>query len=622
MSQPPDQPVAPALDERIRGTLREIFGFTEFRPHQEAIVRALLDGQDAFVVMPTGGGKSLCYQLPARLLEGTALVVSPLISLMKDQVDAANANGLRAAFLNSSQEPEERSAVVRDLRAGALDLLYISPERFALEGFASFLKTCRLSFVAVDEAHCISEWGHDFRPDYLSLGALVDTFPGLPIAAFTATATPRVQEDIIARLRLRQPLVVRASFNRPNLFYRVQPKHDVNEQILNYVRQRAGQSGIIYRTTRKSVEETAAYLNENGIAARPYHAGLEDEVRAAHQEAFNRDDVPVVVATIAFGMGIDKSNVRYVLHGDLPKNIEGYYQETGRSGRDGDPAECLLLFSYGDIPKLRFFIDKMEDEEERRRTVRGLNEVVSYATTHACRRRQLLGYFGETFGETSCQACDVCAGEVARVDATRDAQILLSAVARTGERFGAGHVVDVVTGAKTERIRSFGHDQLKTYGLGKERDKRYWRRLMDTLLAEGVVALEDAEFPVVKLCPAAWEVMSGKRTVAVSEEVPQPRGKRKDRAGRRSASRSDAEPLAPADEALFETLRQLRYRLASEFGVPAYVVFTDRTLHEMARQRPVTAAELLRVPGVGDRKLMQFGPAFLAVLQEAEGSAG
>ncbi len=617
MPRPSDQASASTVDERIRDMLREIFGFSEFRPHQESIVRALLGGQDAFVVMPTGGGKSLCYQLPARLMEGTALVVSPLISLMKDQVDAANANGLRAAFLNSSQEMEERSEVVRDLRAGALDLLYISPERFALEGFAAFLKTCRISFVAIDEAHCISEWGHDFRPDYLSLGALVDTFPGLPIAAFTATATPRVQNDIIARLRLRDPLVVRASFNRPNLFYRVQPKHDANEQILSYVRQRAGQSGIIYRTTRKSVEETAAYLNESGIAARPYHAGLEDGVRAANQEAFNRDDVPVVVATIAFGMGIDKSNVRYVIHGDLPKNIEGYYQETGRSGRDGDPAECLLLFSYGDIPKLRFFIDKMEDEEERRRTVRCLNDVVSYATTHACRRRQLLGYFGETYGEPACGTCDVCAGDVARVEASRDAQILLSAVARTGERFGAGHVVDVVTGANTERIRSFGHEQLKTYGLGKGRDKRYWRRLMDTLLAEGIVELEDSEFPVVKLCPAAWEVMSGKRTVFVSEEVPQARGKRKDRTARRSASGADVEPLDPDDEVLFEKLRQLRYQLAQELGVPAYVVFTDRTLHEMARRRPATAHELLDIPGVGQAKLTRFAAPFLTCIKSS-----
>ena len=604
--------IADELGPRLYAALRELFGYDEFRPHQESIVRALVAGRDAFVVMPTGGGKSLCYQLPARLRDGTALVVSPLISLMKDQVDAARANGFAAAFLNSSQEASERREVVRSLQAGELDLLYISPERFALEGFADFLRACPLSMVAIDEAHCISEWGHDFRPDYLALGQLTRLFPELPIAAFTATATMRVQQDIIARLGLREPLLVRASFNRPNLFYRVVAKHSVNDQILAVVRQHEGEAGIVYRTTRAAVEETAAYLEEHDILARPYHAGLADEVRAANQEAFNRDQIQVVVATIAFGMGIDKSNVRFVVHGDLPKNIEGYYQETGRSGRDGDPAECLLLFSYGDMAKHRFFIDKIEDPAEQKRALRSLADVVAYAGAHVCRRRQLLGYFGETFAADNCGCCDVCTGQVARSEATREAQMILSAIVRTGERFGRGHIIDVVMGAATDRIFALGHDQLKTYGVGREHDKRHWGRVLDALLADGLIAMEGAEYPVLVLGAGAREVLSGQRAVYLTQEVKPLRARKK-----KKGAVSTLAATGP-EGACFERLRQLRYRLAQELGVPPYVIFTDRTLHEMARQRPVTNAELLRVPGVGARKLTQFGPAFLTLLQEHE----
>lgn len=604
-----DPAAADTLGPRIYAALRELFGYDEFRPHQENIVRTLVAGRDAFVVMPTGGGKSLCYQLPARLRKGTALVVSPLISLMKDQVDAAKANGFSAAFLNSSQEPAERREVARAVRAGELELLYISPERFAVEGFADFLRSCALSLVAIDEAHCISEWGHDFRPDYLALGQLVQLFPELPIAAFTATATLRVQQDIITRLGLREPLLVRASFNRPNLFYRVVAKHEVNGQILAAVRQHDGEAGIVYRTTRAAVEETAAYLEGHDIKVRPYHAGLADDVRAANQEAFNRDQVQVVVATIAFGMGIDKSNVRYVVHGDLPKNIEGYYQETGRSGRDGDPAECLLLFSYGDIAKHRFFIDKMEDLAEQKRAQRSLADVVAYAGAHVCRRRQLLGYFGETFAADNCGCCDVCTGQVARSEATREAQMILSAIVRTGERFGRGHVIDVVMGAATDRIFALGHDKLKTYGVGRERDKRYWGRVLDALLADGLLMVEGSEYPILVLGAEAREVLTGRREVFLSQEA-RPLRARKKKKG------VVAVPASSGPEgACFERLRQLRYRLAQELGVPPYVIFTDRTLHEMARQHPVTNAELLRVPGVGSRKLAQFGPAFLTLLQ-------
>ncbi len=393
----------------VHGPLRALFGFSSFRPYQKDIIQALLEQRDAFVVMPTGGGKSLCYQLPAHLMNGTCLVISPLISLMKDQVDAAKANGLRADLLNSAQSARERDTVIERLMAGALGLLYVSPERFAMTDFIALLKTVSLSFIAIDEVHCISEWGHDFRPDYLNLCEIVKQFPNTPIAAFTATATMMVQQDIVRKLRLRRPHMVRASFNRPNLYYQVLPKTDAENQILRFVQARPGQRGIVYRTKRMDVEDTAEILKANGIRALPYHAGMEDEVRTAHQDAFDRDNVDVIVATIAFGMGIDKPNIRYVLHGDLPKNIEGYYQETGRAGRDGHPAHCLLLFGYGDVPTIRYFINKIDDGPARSHASQCLNDIIRYGASRACRRRQLLAYFGETFTERRCGMCDVCA---------------------------------------------------------------------------------------------------------------------------------------------------------------------------------------------------------------------
>ncbi len=605
---PPIQPnMTTSAHESIHRTLQEVFGFSSFRAEQEAIVRAILDRRDAFVVMPTGGGKSLCYQLPARLMEGTCLVISPLISLMKDQVDAALANGLRAAFLNSSLEPGARRAVLQDLRAGALDLLYVSPERFAMEEFIAQLRQCQLSFAAIDEAHCISEWGHDFRPDYLALGALADTFPGLPITAFTATATLRVEEDIIQRLRLRDPLRVRASFNRPNLHYAVQAKSDAQRQVLRFILERRGEAGIVYRTTRRSVEETAEYLRTHGVRALPYHAGLDDVTRAANQEAFNRDEADVVVATIAFGMGIDKSNVRFVIHADLPKNVEGYYQETGRGGRDGDPAHCLLLFGYGDIPRIRHFFEAIEDEAERAHAERCLQAMVKYATVHACRRKLLLGYFGEVLPPGSCGACDVCTGQVQRVEATRDAQIALSAIARTGQRFGAGHVVDVITGARTERLLALGHDQLKTFGAGAERDKRYWRRVLDNLLAQGLAAQSTGEYPVLQLTASALPVLKGEEQVYLPEEqAVRGRSRRKTAVGA---------PLSADAGGLFDHLRAVRAAMARELGVPAYVIFTDRTLHELAAQRPTELEDLLQITGIGAHKRARFGVAILNAIR-------
>jgi ATP-dependent DNA helicase RecQ len=583
--------------------LRDIFGFHGFRPNQEQIVRAIMAREDCFVVMPTGGGKSLCYQLPAHLMEGTCIVISPLISLMKDQVDAACESGLRAAQLNSSLTAPARRDVTQALAQGKLDLLYVSPERFAMDSFVELLQGITISFVAIDEAHCISEWGHDFRPDYLNLSRIVDDFEGVPVAAFTATATFRVAEDIIGKLKLRNPCKVRASFNRANLFYQVIPKDDVNQQILNFVRARPSEAGIIYRTTRKAVEETASFLRKSGIDALPYHAGLGADIRARSQDAFSRDNTSVVVATIAFGMGIDKSNVRFVLHGDLPKNMESYYQETGRAGRDGEPAHCLLFFSYGDLSKIRYFIDKIEDKQEQEHAITCLNDMVSYATVNLCRRHQILGYFGETYDEANCQTCDVCAGDVELVDATRDAQILMSAIARTGQRFGAVHIVDVVTGADTEKIRRMGHQELKTYGAGADKEKRHWRYILDNLLAQGLVAHSGDQYPTLALTPKSHAALFEGATVKVLKSSP-PKRKRRRR----------AMTEGPYDETLFEQLRALRREIANELNLPPFVIFSDKSLHAMARDFPVTDDAMLAVHGVGLSKFDRYGNRFIRLI--------
>jgi len=614
------------VKEPILRVLRDVFGFDSFLPNQEEIVQAIVDRQDAFVVMPTGGGKSLCYQLPAHVMNGTCMVISPLISLMKDQVDAAVATGLRAALLNSSLSALTKRQVESQLVAGELDLIYVSPERFVMPEFLAALHQAELSFVAIDEAHCISEWGHDFRPDYLGLSRIAQEFPGVPVAAFTATATKRVEVDIVSKLGLRSPHRVRASFNRPNLFYKVVPKEKPSDQILRFVRAHTGEAGIVYRTTRKSVEQTAALLASHGIKALPYHAGLDDARRVKNQDAFNKDEVDVMVATIAFGMGIDKSNVRYVLHGDLPKNMESYYQETGRSGRDGEPAHCLLLFGYGDIPKIRFFFAEITDGNEKKHAIKCLNDMVHYATVHACRRKQLLNYFGEEWpsaqesgvrgqGSGSPHAtrdtrhalpcCDICAGEVESLDATQDAQILMSAVARTGERFGITHVVAVVTGEDTERIRQLGHDQIKTFGVGRDRDKRHWRLIVDNLLAQGLIEQTAGDYPVLKLQPESKEVLFGGRQMYVL--------KTRKQEGKRPKQTTTA---GPYDQALFETLRKLRKRLAVEQGVPPYVVFSDKTLRHMCQVFPTTTIEMTGISGVGEAKLARYGETFCAAIRE------
>lgn len=580
--------------------LKTVFGFQAFRPDQEPIIRNILNGRDVFAVMPTGGGKSLCYQLPAMLMPGPVVVLSPLISLMKDQVDAAVENGIQAAFLNSSMNTDEVAEVYRRLKYNRIKLLYIAPERFAMPHFLERLKSAAISLFAIDEAHCISEWGHDFRPDYLGLSLIPEMFPGVPVAAFTATATQRVQEDIIARIGLRKPHIVRASFNRPNLFYQVEPKVKVESQILEFLRGRQSESGIIYRTTREAVMETAAFLKAKGTAALPYHAGLSALERSRNQEAFNRDEAQVVVATIAFGMGIDKSDVRFVIHADLPKNIEGYYQETGRAGRDGEPAHCLLFFSRGDIPKVRYFINAIADDRERFVAVEKLNQIVGYASHNVCRRKQLLGFFGEDYPVDNCSACDICSGRVEQIDITTEAQIILSAVSRTGQRFGAGHIIDIVTGADTKRVRELRHNEIKTYGMGKGRDKKYWRSVVDELLAQGALLHVGDTYPVLNIPDKGSSILFGKESLMAL--------RKEDLKIKVSQNRGETEGY---DNALFERLRTVRKRIAEGQQVPPYIVFSDKTLHEMCRRFPLTLSDMRKISGVGESKLERYGKDFI-----------
>ncbi len=592
----------------IDAILQQTFGFPAFREHQRDLIDGVLAGRDVFGVMPTGGGKSLCYQLPAIAQEGCAIVVSPLIALMKDQVDAAKANGIRAACANSAVSDADRYEATKAYREGQLDLLYLAPERLAMAGVLDRLRACpsgKPAFFAIDEAHCISEWGHDFRPDYLGLQRLREAFPDIPIAAFTATATSKVAQDIETRLRLRDPIRVRASFDRANLFYDVRTKTKWKEQLVGFVRERQGQSGIIYRATRKATEDTAALLMANGIDARCYHAGMDPQERARTQEAFIRDDAPIIVATIAFGMGIDKADVRFVVHGDLPKNVESYYQETGRAGRDGEPSYCLLLFGTGDVIKQKRMLEGILDADERHRTLSLLKEMERFAATPSCRRRALLRYFGEDYGKENCGSCDYCTGEFRAVDATREAQMVLSAMARTNERFGAVHVCDIVSGANTAKIRQFGHDQLKTFGVGKDKPKTHWRRLLDALVVGGIVRIDDSDsFAIPKLTPEAWEVLRGKRSFERQEDTRSEPGRKQ-----RGATLTDGDP--PHDAGLFAHLRETRKALADAEEVPPYVILTDRSLRLLAAHLPSTLPELEPIHGIGQHRLQRYGQPFL-----------
>ncbi len=605
--------------------LKQYFGFTSFRPLQEEIIRDALAGKDVFALLPTGGGKSLCFQLPAMAQPGLTVVVSPLIALMKDQVDGMQAGGIPATFLNSSLAQGESRARLRGLHNGEFRLLYLAPERLMLSGVLSDLQRWNVRLLAVDEAHCISEWGHDFRPEYRQLAELRKLFPKTPMMALTATATERVRADIIKLLELREPRCYVASFNRPNLTYRVLAKNKPYDQVLEFVRARPKESGIVYCQSRKSAESVALRLNGDGVKARPYHAGLTPKERSEHQELFLRDDVRVICATIAFGMGINKPNVRFVIHYDLPKNIEGYYQETGRAGRDGLPGDCVLLFSAGDVVKQTRFIDEKPDARERQIAREQLQKMVHYAECAGCRRRELLAYFGEEFGAPSigpansknesshaeavlgapnCGACDNCLSPRDTFDGTLAAQKFLSCVYRIREktRFGVGlnHVVEVLTGGDTEKIRRWNHEQLSTYGIGGEHSRPEWAAIGRELIRLGHLRQTAEKFSVLELTDAGLAVLKQRKPVRLTKPVTAPEPKAH-RAGE-----------IACDEVLFDRLRRLRRQLADERNVPAYIVFSDVSLRQMARDYPASEREFARITGVGEKKLREFGDAFLA----------
>ena len=584
--------------------LKQYFGFGSFRPLQEEIIRDALAGRDVFALLPTGGGKSLCFQLPALLRDGLTVVVSPLIALMKDQVDALQAAGVPATFLNSSLAAGESRSRLRGLHQHEYRLLYAAPERLMLPGFLSDLQRWNVNLLAIDEAHCISEWGHDFRPEYRQLAELRTIFPSVPMMALTATATGRVREDIVTQLKLRDPALYVASFNRPNLTYRVFAKNKPYAQLVEFLRGRPRESGIVYCQARKTAENLATRLTEDGVNARPYHAGLTPGERTRHQELFLRDEARVICATIAFGMGINKPKVRFVIHYDLPKNIEGYYQETGRAGRDGLPSECLVLFSPGDVVKQTSFIDEKTDPREQQIARQQLQQMVHYAECSGCRRGVLLGYFGEESAEDNCGACDNCLSPRETFDGTLPAQKFLSCVYRVREkaRFGVGlnHIIEVLTGADTDKIRRWGHQELSTYGIGAEHSRPEWAAIGRELVRLGYLRQTSEKFSVLELTPEGMALLKERRKVTLTRPVSAPQT-REHRTGE-----------IACDEALFERLRQLRKRLADERGVPPYIVFSDVSLRQMAREYPETERDFSRISGVGEKKLREFGEAFLA----------
>src|SRR5437879_2411339 len=592
----------------LAGAMKKHFGYDAFRPLQEEIIRDALAGRDVFALMPTGGGKSLCFQLPALLRDGLTIVVSPLISLMKDQVDALRTSVIAATFLNSALDRHEAVERLRGLNRGEYRLLYVAPERLMLEGFLERALNWNIAQIAIDEAHCISEWGHDFRPEYRELKKLRRHLPDVPIMALTATATERVRKDIVDQLHLRNARCYVASFNRANLTYRVVPKSSPYEQVLKLIRGRPNESGIVYCASRRTADSLAAKLNTDGVKAKPYHAWLESADRAKHQEQFLRDDACVITATIAFGMGINKPNVRFVVHHDLPKNIESYYQETGRAGRDGLPSECVLLFSASDVVKQRRFIEE-KSEREQRIAQEQLRDMIHYAETRDCRRATLLKYFGEQF-PAPCNGCDNCLEPRETFDGTVHAQKFLSCVYRIYEKhgfgFGLNHVVDVLAGADTEAIRQRRHDELSTYGIGGDVKRTAWLAVGRELLRLGLVAAAPGKFATLQLSAAGREALRNRNSITLTKPF--------DVETRKRAKRRAGE--IECDEALFEQLRVVRRQLADERDVPAYVIFSDVSLREMARRYPTTKKEFGEIPGVGERKLRDFAEVFLEAIKE------
>lgn len=592
------------MDE-LHGLLKAKFGFESFLPMQKEIVSHVLSGQDGLVVMPTGGGKSLCYQLPSLALGGMTLVVSPLIALMKDQVDGLKANDVPAEFLNSSLTTAEAAAVRSLAVRGALKLLYIAPERLATPGFDNFLRAVKVSLIAIDEAHCISEWGHDFRPDYCNLKSLRHGTPSVPILALTATAAPRVREDIVTQLELREPRTFLASFNRPNLVYRVEPKDRAFDRLLELVREHHGESAIIYCFSRRDTERIAGELRVKGVGAAAYHAGLDDAVRSETQERFIRDEIQVIAATIAFGMGIDKPDVRLIIHYSIPKTIEGYYQETGRAGRDGLPSECVLFYSYRDKRNHDFFIRQIENASERDKAALKLRQVIDLCQSTDCRRRSVLQYFGEQWSDENCGACDVCLHDGDQVDSTVIAQKILSAVIRTGERFGARYVIDVLRGSRSSKVIERGHDALSVHGVARDHSVRELRHFVAQLAGRGLLTLGSSDYPTYRVTQAGRAFLRDGESLALARPTTP------------NSVRTDSPPeVLEHDRALFQKLRELRKRIADAKGVPPYIVFGDKALRQMAGYYPQNRDSFSRISGVGKAKLEEYSEDFLRVIRE------
>jgi len=597
--------------EHATRLLRDVYGYPGFRGQQEQVIAAVLDGRDALVLMPTGGGKSLCYQLPALLRPGMGVVVSPLIALMQDQVAALRQLGVRAAFLNSALTLRASRRVTDAVGDGAVDLLYLAPERILKQETLAWLERVPLSLLAIDEAHCVSQWGHDFRQDYLGLHVLGERFPGVPRLALTATANERTRVEIIERLQLRDALRFVGGFDRPNIHYAVRPKEEDRTQLGTFLQAHRGEAGIIYCLSRRKVEAVAARLCAQGLNALPYHAGLETAVRNDHQARFQREDGVIMVATIAFGMGIDKPDVRFVAHLDLPKSIEAYYQETGRAGRDGEPATAWMVYGLGDVAKLRQMLEQSPADEQHKRIERTkLDALLGWCELTRCRRRALLAYFGESY-QGDCGNCDLCRAPPQTWDATVAAQKLLSCIVRTGQRFGAGHVIDVLRGRLTPKVQQWRHQELSTYGIGAELMPNQWRSLTRQLLVREYLQADAEGYGALKLTQAARPLLRGEDRLSLRRETGRSRASHPPRA--RQADAAAAEHIEPR---LWQRLRDCRSRLAAQHNVPPYVIFSDRTLREMARQRPTTPEELLELHGLGRVKLERYGSHFLRVLAD------
>lgn len=592
--------------------LQKVFGFSAFRPLQEKIVNSLCNGRDNFVLMPTGGGKSLCYQIPAIARNGVGVVISPLISLMQNQVAALKANGVAAEFYNSASTSDEARSVLRDLRTGKLDLLYIAPERVISENFLQLLSEIPLALFAIDEAHCVSQWGPDFRPEYLRLNELREKFPEVPVIALTATADKETRRDIIKNLALEKADFHLGSFNRPNIRYLMVEKENPVQQLKKILESYKDQSGIVYCMTRKRVEEVAEDLQSLGIKAEPYHAGLAQNLRQATQNAFQYDDIQIIVATVAFGMGIDKPNVRFIVHYDMPKNIESYYQETGRAGRDGLPSDAILLFGWAEVAMMRKLIENNNNDFQRRIELHKMNAMVNFAQSQICRRRVLLNYFDEKC-ETDCGNCDICINPPATYDATVDAQKALSCVYRAGQRFGMMHLVDILRGAEKERLLKMRHNQLSTYGIGKHLSANAWSNLFRQLIHLNYLEQDIGNYSILKLTPEAWPLLRGEiklilpePRVEINEEKP---------ATSKTAKAKKTLKAPSSDPALFQKLRTLRKQLADEAKLPPYIIFNDATLTEMSHFKPQDEEGFLAINGVGKKKWVAYGEVFMNMIK-------